>query len=296
MKDKRHSLIIVKIKNLIIKYFKINDIICWWSGGITSAVACYLAINLFGRKRCRIIFMDTYNEDIDTYRFKNDCEKWYGKKIEVISSIPEKYDSIQDIWYKFKSLNTAHGAICSTELKRELRIRWQKINFFRYQIFGFDGKECNRALALRMNYPNTKPLFILLMHGLLKSDCIKIIQNAKIEIPIAYKLGLQNNNCLKTGCVQGGIWYWQELDKIDSSKVDKMGSIEHELSDLKGKPVTICKDQSKEAKKTKTQLVFLRHNPKFPNVKDISMMKGRKPIPLFECNGFCGTNDLIKNN
>lgn len=282
----------MKIINKIRKYFKINDIICWWSGGVTSAVACYLTIKLYGKKRCRIIFMDTYNEDNDTYRFKTDCEKWYGKKIESISSIPYKYNSIQDVWYKYKSLNTAHGAICSTELKRELRIRWQKENYYKHQIFGFDSKECNRALALRINYPDSKPLFILLMYGLLKPDCIKIIQNAKIEIPRAYKLGLLNNNCLKTGCVQGGIGYWQKLDEIDSKMVDKMAKIEYELSDLKGKPVTICKDQSKEAIKTGNKLVFLRHNPKFPYVKNISMMNGRKPEPLIDCNGFCGLNDL----
>jgi hypothetical protein len=35
---------------------KIQDktIICWWSGGITSAVACKIAINLFGGKKCRL--------------------------------------------------------------------------------------------------------------------------------------------------------------------------------------------------------------------------------------------------
>jgi len=39
-------------------------------------------------------------------------------------------------------------------------------------------------------------------------------------------------------------------------------------------------------------LVFLKPHPDYPNIKDISMMKGRPPEPLFECNGFCGTNDL----
>lgn len=282
------------MKNWIRKYFKINDIVCWWSGGITSAIACYLTIKLFGKRRCRIIFMDTFNEDDDTYRFKVDCEKWYGKKIETITAIGNKYKTIQDVWYKYKSLNTAHGAICSTELKRELRIRWQKNNYYKHQVFGFDGKEANRAIALKMNYPDTNPIFILLFYGLIKQNCVEILKNVGIELPLPYRLGLRNNNCFKTGCVQGGIGYWQELDKINPSKVDKMGEIEHELSDLRGYPVTICKDQSKEAKKSDNQLVFLRHNPKFPDVKDISMMKGHKPEPLTECNGFCGTNDLVK--
>ena len=74
-----------------------NDIICWWSGGVTSAVACQVAIELFGTDRCRIIFIDTFNEDEDTHRFKSDCEKWYGLSIETISAIGDKYKTIQDI-------------------------------------------------------------------------------------------------------------------------------------------------------------------------------------------------------
>ena len=50
-----------------------NDIICWWSGGIASAVACKLSIDIYGIDRCRFIMIDTANEDLDTYRFRDDC-------------------------------------------------------------------------------------------------------------------------------------------------------------------------------------------------------------------------------
>jgi 3'-phosphoadenosine 5'-phosphosulfate sulfotransferase (PAPS reductase)/FAD synthetase len=73
-------------------------IVCWWSGGVTSAVACKLALGLYNQTHFRIIFMDTHNEHEDTYRFKADCEKWYRQEIETISAIGEKYDSIQDVW------------------------------------------------------------------------------------------------------------------------------------------------------------------------------------------------------
>lgn len=87
-----------------------KDVICWWSGGITSAVACKLAIDLYPN-RCRIIMIDTENEDTDTYRFKNDCEKWYGQDIEVITGIGDKYKNIMDVWIEHLSLNVATGAI-----------------------------------------------------------------------------------------------------------------------------------------------------------------------------------------
>jgi 3'-phosphoadenosine 5'-phosphosulfate sulfotransferase (PAPS reductase)/FAD synthetase len=89
-----------------------NKVIAWWSGGITSAVTCKLCIDWYGVENVRVVFIDTKNEDEDTYRFKSDCEKWYGKQIEVITN--EKYSSIEEVWFKFLSLNVATGAICST--------------------------------------------------------------------------------------------------------------------------------------------------------------------------------------
>ena len=105
-----------------------EDIICWWSGGVTSAVACKLAIYLFGIDNCKIIMIDTRNEDEDTYRFKSDCEKWYGKKIETIDNFGTDYDSVESTWYEHLSMNVATGAICSYKLKRVCREKWQKIN------------------------------------------------------------------------------------------------------------------------------------------------------------------------
>ena len=52
------------------------------------------------------------------------------------------------------------------------------------------------------------------------------------------------------------------------------------------------KDQSKNG-----GLVFLKHNVNYPNIKDISMMKGREPQPLMDCNGLdCGVRDLDERN
>lgn len=268
-----------------------SDIICWWSGGVTSAVACKLSADIYGVDNCRFIFIDTKNEDEDTYRFKNDCAKWYGKKIETISRVGIDYESIEDIWYRFKSLNVANGAICSSELKRDLRKKWQKENTYKHQVFGFDLDEARRAKSMAINYPESKPIFPLMMYGLHKKNCIKIIEDEGIDIPIPYKYGFLNNNCFKTMCIQGGIGYWQMVGRIFPDKFNRMSVIEHELTNLKGKPVTMLKDQSKGG-----GLVFLKPHPDYPSVKDISMMKGRKPRPLIECNGFCGVNDLEEAN
>ena len=278
-----------------------KDIIAWWSGGITSAVACKLSIDLFGKDRVRVIMIDTENEHPDTYRFKNDCEDWYNLPIEIITGIGEKYGNIFDVWRKHKSLNTATGAICSTNLKRLVREKWEKQNpNFTHQVFGFEfeKKEFNRALGMTTNHgKRVKAIYPLIMYGYNKKDCLNIVGDANIEVPEMYKLGFQNNNCFSTGCVQGGIGYWQKMQSTFKDKFDVMASIEHELTDLKGEPVTMLKDQSniaKELMKTdrKAILVFLKPHPMYPGNKSLSDMPLRNVEPLFECNGMCGVNDL----
>jgi 3'-phosphoadenosine 5'-phosphosulfate sulfotransferase (PAPS reductase)/FAD synthetase len=264
-----------------------NKIIAWWSGGVTSAVACKLAIDLYGKDNVEVIFIDTKNEHPDTYRFKTDCQNWYGVLIGSITGLGDKYKSIEDVWIKHKSLNVANGAICSGTLKRDVRKKWQKDKEYKHQVFGFDMDEPKRARSMKLNNPDVKAIFPLLMYGLSKKDCIKMIEDDGIEVPEMYKLGFHNNNCFNTGCVQGGIGYWQKMKRDFPDKFDKMAEMEHKLTDLKGKPVTMLKDQSKGG-----GLVFLKPHPDYPTIKDISLMKGREPKPLMECNGFCGINDL----
>ena len=266
-----------------------NKIIGWWSGGITSAVACKIGIDLYGKDNLRIIFIDTMNEDDDTYRFMEDCNKWYGIDIETIKS--DKFDNIQEVWRKNIALNHAKGAVCSDRLKRQVREVWEKSNKWENQIFGFELDEYRRAKSMIINHPQTKPLFTLMLKGLNKKNCINIVQEAGIKVPNTYSLGFLNNNCFKTGCVQGGIGYWQKMKRDFPEKFNKMADMEHELTELKGKPVTMLKDQSKGG-----GLVFLKPHQKYKNIKDISMMKGREPKPLFDCNGMCGVNDLSKRN
>lgn len=278
-------------------------IACWWSGGITSAVACKKAIEIYGKEICKVIFIDTFNEHDDTYRFKDDCAKWYGVEIETISAIGEKYNSIEDVWRKFKSLNTANGAICSSTLKKDVRVKWQKENEYEAQVFGFefDTKEFKRAMSLNLNYPDSKPIFPLLMLGMSKQDCIDYVNSEKIKIPEAYSLGFHNNNCLNTGCIQGGVGYWQKIQSEHHALFKKMANLEHELTNEKGKPVTILKDQSKESIAKAKELglnrkylpMFLKKHPDYPDYPELLDKAKREVKPLNDCNGFCGVNDLL---
>jgi len=257
-------------------------VIAWWSGGIASALATYHALQIF--KNVDIVFIDTKNEHPDTYRFLTDCQRLYSMPIKTISN--PNYTSIQEVWMKKQSLNVATGAICSTELKRVVRENYQDYKIDFAQIFGFDINEMKRHTNMRRNYPELNVISPLIDAGLTKAGIVREWQKLGIEIPEPYRLGYRNNNCFKTGCVQGGIGYWQKIKNEDYHKFVRMAEMEHELTDQKGKPVTILKDQSKDG-----GLVFLMPHEDYPDVKDISMMKGRKVEPLIECTGFCSTKD-----
>lgn len=275
-----------------------NDIICWWSGGVTSAVACQMAIDIYGLGRCRIIFIDTKNEHEDTYRFLKDCEVWYGKNIETLTSVGkgQKYDSIENVWYENLSLNIAKGAVCSDRLKKVIRVKFQRREKYLHQVFGFDINEPKRAANMRKNYAVANPIYPLMMFGYTKIHCLAILRKHGIDIPAAYKLGFTNNNCLKTGCVQGGIGYWKKMQAEFPKKFNNMAVHEHNLTDLKGSPVTCLKDQSKAAKENGNFQVFLKPHPDYPFYKSIDDMKGRPVENLIECNGFCGTQTKLFNN
>lgn len=263
------------------KISKESPVIAWFSAGADSALTCKLCVDYFGVDNVRIVYIDTRNEDIDSYRFMVDCEKWYGKSIEQIRT--DKWDSIDEVWEHYLSLNVATGAICSSELKREVRKMFQNKNNFSYQAFGFDAKEIDRAINMRRNYPDSRPIFPLIYNLVKKGEALKNIQKAGILPPLSYRMGYHNNNCLQTGCVQGGIGYWQKFRIDFPDRFNKMAEREHNYTNIKGEPVTICKDQSAKP----SAPVFLLPHPDYPMVKDLSIMKGRKVEPLIECNGFC---------
>ncbi|MDE2025563.1 MAG: hypothetical protein KGJ07_03650, partial [Patescibacteria group bacterium] len=46
--------------------------------------------------------------------------------------------------------------------------------------------------------------------GITKTDCYKIIEDAGILLPLSYRLGYDNANCI--GCVKSSsVWYWNKV-------------------------------------------------------------------------------------
>lgn len=253
--------------------------VCWFSGGAASAVACKFALE--DEPSCEIIFLDTKNEHDDLYRFLRDCEKWYGKPIERIAD----GRTPADIWRKDRLFILAgRGALCSNQLKRKVRESIQAARNWDYQAFGFDIGEVKRARNMLRSNSEINPTFPLIDRKYRKADCLRLIDREGIELPAAYRLGFNNNNCLKTGCPQGGIGYWKHFKEVFPAEFAAVAEMEREISTAAGSPRTILKN------------AFLLPNESYPGSRHLAQLRGRHSKPLEDCNGFCGLDDPMSND
>lgn len=203
-----------------------DKIIAWWSAGITSAVACKIAIEEFGVDNVVPIYFHIDTAHADNERFLQECENWYGTSIRIERG---KYLDQFDVIERERYINGPSGARCTTELKKRLRQKIESEEDYDAQVFGFEysKKEINRALRFKEQYPSAKPLFPLIERKLTKANCLFLLEKAGIKRPVMYQLGYGNNNCI--GCVKGGAGYWNKI-RVDFPDVfNRMAVAERKL-------------------------------------------------------------------
>ncbi len=197
-----------------------NRVISWFSCGAASAVATKLAI-VESKTPVEVVYCHVKEEHLDNLRFMRDCEKWFGQSIKVIKN--NKYNgSIYEVFLKRKYIVGIAGAPCTVHLKKDMRKAFELPND--RQIFGYTAEEQDRVDRFIDANNDVNLWSILIDKGLNKSDCLAIIDRAGIELPIMYKLGYQNNNCI--GCVKGGLGYWNKIRHDFPEQFNKMAEIE----------------------------------------------------------------------
>jgi hypothetical protein len=199
--------------------------ISWFSCGITSAVACKIALRDY--EDVELYYIAGMLVHPDNERFISDCEKWYGQKINIVENW--KYKNHFEVFKKQNYINSPYGAPCTKILKKDVRTKLEKELNPENQIFGFEfsKKEINRAVRFSEQYPDSNPLYPLIENRLNKNECAGILQNAGIDIPAMYKLGYNNNNCI--GCVKGGKYYWNQIRKDFPDVFNEMMNIENSI-------------------------------------------------------------------
>lgn len=195
-----------------------------YSCGVPSAVAAKLAIAELGANNVEIVRSDTRSEHPDNERFMADCEAWFGKKVTVLAS--DDYQDIWDVYRRERFISSHRGAPCRGILKME-----PFYGFYQPSdvlLFGYtsDRRDAERAVRLKAGSAELMR-FPLIERGLTRSDCLAIIDRAGITIPVMYRLGFPNNNCL--GCPKGGMGYWNAIRVHFPDRFEEMCCIQDEL-------------------------------------------------------------------
>lgn len=174
-------------------------VLVWVSSGAASMVAARMVL-ASRRNDVELVRCETGNEDEDNYRFEADCEAWLGREITIIRST--EYADVPDVWERRKFMASPYGAPCTTHMKVEPRLAFQRPDDV--HVFGYtaDRLDAARFRSLQANYFELKVEAPLITAGITKAASLAMIENAGIRLPRSYAMGFPNANCLKTGCVK----------------------------------------------------------------------------------------------
>lgn len=203
-----------------------SRIVSWFSCGAASAVATKLALQAANSREVVIAYCDTSKrEHPDNMRFLADCEKWFGQEIQILGN--DEFERDPDVVFrKTRFLVGPNGARCTAELKRSVRLGFQRPDDI--VILGYTMEEyATRHRRTEQAEPLVTFWPILYQRGLTKRDCLGILDRAGIDLPAMYKLGYRNNNCI--GCVKGQAGYWNKIRVDFPERFAEMAQIEREL-------------------------------------------------------------------
>lgn len=216
-----------------------SRIVIWFSAGVTSAIAAKLTIDKYrGVLPVHLVNTDTGSEDDDNYRFMDDVARWLDLPLEIIRN--QKYKNTFEVYDASGYMMNQYGAKCTTELKKKPRLKYQNLATD-LQVFGFDFDERDRAERFAENNPEVTAWFPLIESGITKNMARQMLKEAGIAEPVTYSLGFNNANCLKAGCIKGGMGYWNHIRKVRPHVFERMALKERELgfaiNKRNGKPV-----------------------------------------------------------
>lgn len=181
-------------------------LVCQFSCGAASAVATKLTIHENPDAQILIVNAFIVEEHPDNRRFLRDCEGWFGIPVTVLQDT-KYHASTDEVWARKRYIKGPRGAPCSATLKRDLLSSISHPGDI--SIIGFTAEEEDRFDDLCTRFHNETFRAPLIEKHLTKSDCLALLQDARIPLPTMYLLGYTNANCI--GCPKGGQNYWQAI-------------------------------------------------------------------------------------
>lgn len=187
----------------------------------------------YGMSNVEVCYCNTLKyEHPDNARFLSEVSQWIRCPIKVLSTkVPEYLDEqgrpdIYRVYQTTRWLVGVQGARCTTELKKVVRKQYQQPDDI--HCFGFTKEETSRRDTFVKHNPELYLEWPLIDAGIGKSDCLRMLREASIAIPMMYRLGYKNNNCI--GCVKGYAGYWNKIRRDFPDIFAKMAQTERELN------------------------------------------------------------------
>ena len=240
--------------------------VVWVSAGAASAVAAKLVL---AQGPAVLVYTDPGSEHPDNLRFLSDLEAWFDQPILRLRS--SRYKDTWEVWEDRRYLVGPEGAPCTVELKRKLRFGFQQPDD--RQVFGYtaDKSEQKRAKHAEEQNPGVDWWWPLIEAGLMKADCLAMIERAGIDLPVMYHLGYDHNNCVGC-CKANNFTYWNRI-RVDFPDVfARMAALERDIGH------SICSEEVTEGTRDKT--------PVWLDELDPERGKGLR-MPEIDCSIMC---------
>ncbi len=200
----------------------------WFSCGAASAIAAKKTVELYGDEHeLRLINSPIAEEHPDNRRFAMDVAEWVGLPLEYALNPKFPDYSCVSVWAKRKFMSSPMGAPCTVELKKVARQIWEAENEPDQHVLGFTYEEKARydrfVLTERDNV-----LPVLIENKITKPMCYEMIAEAGIRLPMIYRRGYPNANCI--GCVKASSpTYWNHVREMDPDVFEERAKQSREI-------------------------------------------------------------------
>lgn len=240
-------------------------IVCNFSCGAASACATKLTLGAYGLSHdVHIINAYVKEEHPDNQRFLRDCERWFGRQVTCLRD--ERFGaSAREVFRKERYFTGQRGAPCTRALKRRVLDAYNLPGDV--TVLGFTVDEEQRLDDWLDANPHREAIVPLIEAKLTKEDTLALVSRAGIELPMMYRLGFHNANCI--GCVKGGMGYWNKIREHFPEAFEEMAAIQESI----GPGAFLFRDR-------KTQVRF--------SLRELKPDQGRYPDePSIECGALC---------
>ena len=235
------------------------------SCGAASIIAGKIAIERYGD---RVELVNSYvgAESPDNRRFLADCETWLGRKVTVLRD--EKYEANPaKVWIAKRFIVSRLGAPCSKILKAEVLDAYARPDDT--IVLGYTAEEAGRLDRFIDANADKQVIAPLIEEGITKRECLQRVVDAGLVLPLPYRQGFHNSNCLM--CPKGGAGYWNHIRRLYPENFEEVARIQ----DLLGPGSWFLSDR-RDGKRVRVSL------------RTLDPEAGRfEEEPPVECGGLC---------